>query len=353
MRLELPATPREIALVRMSALGDVIPALPVATALKRAYPEARLTWIIQPLPHRLIAGHPAVDRFILFHRRRGWGAWRSFTEVARTLRADRYDLVLDLQVALKAGIVTAMLRAPVKLGVDRSRSRDLNWLFTTHHLPPRPVGHIQDEYLEFVEYLGIDPHPLEWGLRFTEEEIAGRDAFFEEVGRPACAVVVATSRREKNWAPERYARLVDALASDLGLRCVLVGGPSAVERAAAETILARASHPPVDALGDDVRRLAYLIGGSDLVVSPDTGPLHIARALDVPVVGLYGFTNPKRWGPYRKYGDLVVDGFAREPGEPYGPEAPPRPGGMDRITVDAVLEKVELALSRYVATARG
>ena len=352
MRLSLPAEPREIVMVRMSALGDVIPALPVATALKRAYPNARLTWVIQPLPHRLIQNHPAVDRFILFHRHRGLSAWRSIAEVAATLRAQRYDLVLDLQIAFKAGLVTALLRAPVKIGVDRARSGDLNWLFTTHRLPPRPIGHIQDEYLEFVEYLGIDPHPLDWGLRFSAEEEEARDRFFDDLGRPACAIVVGTSRLEKNWPPSLYARLIDALDAEFGLRSVLVGGPSAVERAAAETILASTGARPVNALGDDVRRLAYLLSGSDLVVSPDTGPLHIARALDVPVVGLYGFTNPKRWGPYRKYQDLVVDGFARTPGEPYGLDARPRPDGMSRITVDAVLEKVALALERYVEPAR-
>lgn len=229
----------------------------------------------------------------------------------------------------------------------------MNWLFTTHQVPPRPVGHIQDEFLEFVEYLGIDPRPLDWGLRFTEEELAERDRFFDEVGRPACAIVVATSRLEKNWPPGRYARLIDALHSDFGLRCVLVGGPSPVERAAAETIHASTRVRPVNALGDDVRRLAYLLSGSDLVVSPDTGPLHIANALGVPVVGLYGFTNPKRFGPYGKYQELVVDGFARSPGEDYGPDAPPRPDGMARVTVEAVLEKVALALERYVRPVNG
>lgn len=348
MRESLVREPREIALVRMSALGDVIPALPVATALKRAYPEARLTWVIQPLPYRLIYNHAAVDEFLIFRRYRGLSAWRSIVESMGSLRARRYDLILDLQVAFKAGLVTALMRSPVKVGLDRFRARDLNWLFTTHRVPPRPIGHFQDEYLEFLEFLGIDPHPVEWGFRFTEEESALQREFFDALDRPACAIVVGTSREEKNWAPERYARVIEALESDFGFRCVLVGGPSAIERSIADRILATTAARPVDALGDDIRRLAYLLGGSALVVSPDTGPLHIARALDVPVVGLYGFTNPKRWGPYRKYQDLVVDGYARYPGEDYPCSMEQRPGGMERVTVEAVLEKVQLAVDRYV-----
>lgn len=347
----LSSPPREIALVRLSALGDVIHALPVATALKRAYPDSRLTWVIQPLPYRLLHNHPAIDEFLLYRRWRGWSAWRSMVEVVRDLRARRYDLVIDLQTAFKAGLITGLLRSPVKLGLDRARAPELNWLFSTHRLPPRPMGHFMAENLEFLEFLGVDPYPLEWGLRFTEEELEQQRAFFEKMGGPVCAVVVGTSWPEKDWFAERYARLVDALALDYGFRCVLVGGPSEAERAMAERVRALAGVAPEDALGDDVRRLAYLLAGSRLVISPDTGPLHMARALDVPVVGLYGYTNPKRCGPFGKFEDLVVDGYARYPGEDYPVSQEYRPDGMARITVESVLEKVQLALERYVAVA--
>jgi heptosyltransferase I len=105
----------------------------------------------------------------------------------------------------------------------------------------------------------------------------------------------------------------------------------------------------VDALGDDVRRLLWLLEGADLVISPDTGPLHIARALERPVIGLYGYTNPKRYGPYRKYTDLVVDGYARYPGEDYPLNALHRTDGMKRVTVEMVLEKAELAVRKYLS----
>lgn len=126
-----------------------------------------------------------------------------------------------------------------------------------------------------------------------------------------------------------------------------MGGPSPEERRLADAILAGTRARVVDALADDVRRLVWLLEGSALVVSPDTGPLHIARALGRPVVGLFGHTNPRRSGPYRAFADLVVDGYAAYPGEEYPVSATPR-DGMRRVTVDAVLAKVDVAMGKYV-----
>ena len=341
--------PEELCILMLSALGDAVHVLPVVNALKRAWPGTRITWVVQPIAFRLMRDHPAVDRFVVFHRRRGIGAWRSFRDTARELRDRRFDLLLALQVYAKAGVLTALSRADVKLGFDRARARDLNWLVTTERIRPHPVQHVQDQYFEFIEHLGVDPEPVEWRVPISEEDRAAQRAFFDGLDRPACALVVGTSKPEKNWTPDGYARVMDALESDFGLRPVIVGGPSAVERAMADAILARTGARVIDALGDDLRRLVWTLDGASLVISPDTGPFHLARALDTPVVGLYGYTNPKRYGPYRKYEDLVVDGYARYPGEDYPPSMVYRPDGMTRVTVDAVLEKVALARERYGA----
>lgn len=333
-------TPREIAVVMLSALGDAVHVLPVVNALKRQWPAARITWVIQPVPHQLVQGHQAVDEFIMFRRRRGAEAWRSYTELTRSLDGRRFDLLINLQVYLKAGLITSVMKADVKLGFDRRRARDMNWLFTTHRIPARPTGHVQDQYLEFVEHLGIDPRPIEWRLELTESEGAAQREYFELLDRPACGIVVGTSKLEKNWAPERYARLLEAVESDYGMQPVLLGGPSPAERAAADAILHATRARPIDALADDVRRLLWLLDGCALVISPDTGPLHIARALDRPVVGLYGYTNPKRYGPYGRP-EQVVDGYARFAGESYGIDQKYRIDGMDRITVDMVLAGID------------
>jgi heptosyltransferase I len=336
-------TPREIAIVMLSALGDAVHVLPVVNALKRTWPDSRITWVIQPVPYQLVKGHENVDEFVLFRRRRGADAWRSYVELSRTLGNRRFDLLINLQVYLKAGLITSVMKADIKLGFDRRRARDMNWLFTTHRIPPRPTGHVQDQYFEFIEHLGIDPEPVEWGLTISEEERSAQREYFSTFDRPVAGVVVGTSKLEKNWAPERYARLVEALDADFGMQPVLLGGPAPAERAAAERVLRETKANVVDALADDVRRLLWLLDGSALVISPDTGPLHIARALDRPVVGLYGYTNPKRYGPYRRP-EQVVDGYARYAGEDYSLNQKYRVDGMDRVTVEMALAGVERVL---------
>jgi heptosyltransferase I len=335
--------PTEICVVMLSALGDAVHVLPVLNALKRAWPGSRITWLIQPVPYRLVQDHPAVDRFVVFQRRRGLSAWRSFRDAGQALRGRRFDLLLALQVYAKAGVLAALARADRKLGFDRARARDLNWLVTNERIRPHPVQHVQDQYFEFLHHLGVDPEPVEWRIPIHASEREAQRAFFGALDRPACAVVVGTSKRDKNWAPDRYARLLEAVESDFGLRPVLVGGPSPAERRQADEVLSRTDAQVVDMLGDDLRRLVWLLDGARLVVSPDTGPLHLARALDTPVVGLYGYTNPKRYGPYRKYQDLVADGYARFPGEDYPASMEYRADGMERVTVEMVVERVERA----------
>ena len=351
-RLFRDGPPQSICIVMLSALGDAVHVLPVINALKRSWPESRLTWIIQPVPARLVAGHPAVDELVIFHRRRGTRAVASYRELTAQLRGRRFDLVINLQVYLKAGLITALIDAEVKLGFDRSRARDLNWLFTTHRIPPGPQQHVQDQYFEFIEYLGVSPEPVQWKLELSAGEREAQAAFYRDRGR-SCAIVVGTSKPQKNWRPERYARVIEALVNQHGLQPILVGGPSALERESAAEIERLSQVSVTNALGDDVRRMVWLLAGADLVISPDTGPLHIARALGRPVIGLYGYTNPRRYGPYRAFPELVVDGYASFPGEPYPLTAEHRAGGMERITVDLVLEKVELAVRSYLREPRG
>jgi heptosyltransferase I len=337
-----------VGIVMMSAVGDAVHVLPVVNALKRHSPRTRITWILQPGPASLVRGHPAVDEILLFERGRGLSAFR---DLARELRARRFDLVLALQVYFKAGVVTALTKAPVKLGFDRARARDLNWLFTTHRIPPHPTGqHVQDQYFEFLASLGVPHELVEWNLGPWADELVWARDFHARLERPAAAIVVATSKPQKDWLPERWAAVADALWSDFGLQPVLVGGRSERELHAEQVILGRTSCRPVSALGSGLRKLVGILDGSALVLAPDTGPLHMAVALDRPVVSLIGYTNPRRTGPYRRFHDLIVDAYG-EPGEDYPISMETRRDRMPRIAVADVLEKVELWARRYRSAA--
>jgi heptosyltransferase I len=333
-----------LGIVMMSALGDAVHVLPLLDALKRHAPATRITWVLQPGPAEMVRGHPHVDDVVIFRRSLGLGA---YGDVRRQLRARPLDLLLNLQVYFKAGIVTWLARAPAKLGFDFARSRDANWLFTTHRIPPHAPQHVQDQYFEFIEFLGVPHGEPQWHLGPTSEERNAARALVADAGDgPLVGMVVASSKREKNWMPERYAETATALLSEAGARCVLLGGTTPIERAAADGILAKAGGRPIDALGSGLRTLLGLIDLCDVVVSPDTGPLHMAVAMNVAAVGLYGYNNPKRVGPYRRFGDLLVDAYG-DPGEDYPISMEHRLGRMPRITTLDVVAKIRLALARY------
>jgi heptosyltransferase I len=332
-----------VCIVMMSAVGDAVHALPVVNAIKRHHPAAHITWVLQPGPAMLVRGHRSVDDIVLFDRTRGN---RAFLDVRRELAGRRFDLVIDLQVYFKAGIVTALTRAQVKLGFDRDRARDLNWLFTTHKIPPHPPQHVQDQYLEFLAALGVPSQPVVWDVGPWADERPWQREFFATLDRPAAAIVVGTSKPQKDWLPERWAEVCDALHADYGLQPVLVGGRSERELRAERVITGRARHAPVSALGSGLRRLTAILDGAALVLSPDTGPLHISVAVDRPVVSLIGYSNPKRVGPYRKFHDLMIDAYG-DPGEEYPISMENRVNRMPRITVRDVLEKVEVWRERY------
>ena len=332
----------------MSAIGDAVHTLPVVTALKRHAPDARITWLLQPLPATLVRGHPDVDEIVEFDPR---GGVRAYAALARRVRGRRFDLVIDLQVALKAGLATALLRAPVKLGFDRRRARDANWLFTNRRIPPHAPQHVQAQYFEFLRWLGVDPEPVAWRLGPWPGERAWQAEFASSIPRPFAAVNLATSNPDRDWLPDRWARVIDVLAERYGLDAVLVGGTSDREREMEAAVRAASRHPPHSALGSGLRRLVSILDASSLVLALDSAPLHVAVALDRPVVSLMANADPRRTGPFRRFHDLVVDAY-HDPGEEDAPVSMARRWGrMDRITVDDVLAKVERWNERYRSAA--
>jgi heptosyltransferase I len=338
-----PVVPDRICIVMLTAVGDTVHVLPVINALKKANPKTHITWVLQPGPATLVRGHPNVDEIITFNRSKGL---RGFLETREALKNRVFDLVLDLQVYFKASLITAFTRAPIKLGFDRARARDGNWLFTNEKIPARPVQHMQDQYFEFLDYLHVPYEPIIWNLGPWPEERAWQTQWRAEIDRPVASIVVATSKPQKDWLPERWAQVCNALYTDYGLQPVLVGGQSEREVRAEQIIREQASVPIVSALGSGLRKLVGILDASALVLAPDTGPLHMAVALDRPVISLMGYTNPKRTGPYRKFHDLLIDAYAN-PGEQYEPTMENRMDRMPRITVDDVLARIELWKERY------
>ncbi|MEX2179891.1 MAG: glycosyltransferase family 9 protein [Gemmatimonadaceae bacterium] len=327
-----------IAIVLLSAIGDAVHVLPAVTALKRHAPRSRISWFLSSGPASLVRGHPGVDEIIAFDPRRGARAW---FDMRRQLRARAFDVVLDFQVAIKAGLLTSLLRAPVKIGFDRARARDLNWLFTNRRIPARANQHVQDQYFEFLEYLGVPTSPVEWNLGPWPGESGLMRSVIESAQRPMVSIAIASSRKEKDWPPDRWVPVIDTLQERYGTRVVLVGGRSDSELRAEQVILDGVRERPLSTLGCTLRELVAVLHASALVISTDSAPMHMAVALGVPVIGLFGMTDPRRTGPYRASQQLIVNAY-RDPGDGDAILMEKRYGRMPRIDVEDVLAKVAL-----------
>jgi len=343
----VPQTPpRRVCIVLLSGIGDVVHGLPLALDLKGIDPDIEVTWVAEASPAQVLEHHPAVDRVVTFASRRGLAGVRALREAMVDVHA---QLTLNVQRYFKSVWPSLFSGAPVRVGLPLSKTRDGVRYSNTHVLRDGPWKHSQDLFLDFRWALGVPREdPVGWGITFSDDERAEQAGFFARLdGRPVASLVVGSANPKKDWPAERYARLAEALDADFGYQVLLLGGPSERERRAAEVIRAEAGGRPRDCLGDSVRRLMAILAGSRLVVAPDTGPLHIAHALDIPVIGLFAHTNPWRVGPWRRYRDLVVDRYT-EPGDEPDPSGYlPKDDRMGWISVEDVLEKVEVARSRY------
>jgi heptosyltransferase I len=336
---------KNICLIRLSALGDIVHALALANGLKKAWPETRLTWILHPLSHEIVKHQLNIDQFVVVPKKNDLKSWIA---LYGQLRDHQFDLVMVPQVSVRASVITAMVKADIKLGFDFKRSRELNWLFVNRKIHEHPPQHVQDQFFEFLDYLGVSHQTPEWNIVFTREELSWRENFFRKINQPVISFVMATSDPRKDWSPEGYASVVDHVARTTGFQPMLVGGPSQRETFIVDRILSLCHCSPVVALEKPIRHTLLQLSGSSLVVSPDTGPLHMAVALNVPTISLYGASDPRRCGPYKKFQDLLINKYS-DPGETGTPiHRKLRREGMARITSDEVIAKIDYAIRTYL-----
>ena len=343
-----PAAPASICLLRLSALGDVTHVVPLVRTLRDAWPEVALTWLIGKGEHRLLEGLEGVE-FLEYDKR---SALRGMREVGRRLRGRRFDVLLQLQVAARANLLSAFVPARRRVGYDRSRSKDLHSLFVRERIPDRPGIHVLDAIGSFCEPLGLRQETVRWDLPVPPDAHAWAAAQWPEDGTPALLVSPCSSHVVRNWRYERYAAVADHAIAQ-GWRVVLCGGRSTLEREAGDAILSAMRGPALDLIGrDTLKQLPALLARADLLLTPDSGPMHIANAMGTKVLGLHAASNPARSGPYsdRRYCvDRYDDAARRYLGKPAGElrwgTRIERPGVMDLVTVEDATE----AFERYVA----
>ena len=289
------AAPRSICLLRLSALGDVTHVLPLLHTLRSAWPEVAITWVIGKGEHRLLAGLPGV-RFVEYDKQSGIAGMRAL----RRDLGQRFDVLLQLQVSARANLLSAFIPAGRRIGYDRSRSKDGHGLFINERIADRPGIHVLDAIGSFAEPLGLQRKDVTWNLPVPDDAHAWARAQWDADGRRTLMISPCSSHVLRNWRAERYAALADH-ATMQGWRIVLCGGRSALERETGDAILAamQARDGVLDLIGKDtLKQLPALLARADLLVTPDSGPMHIANAMGTKVLGLHAASNPNRSGPY-------------------------------------------------------
>jgi len=302
-----------IAIVKLSSLGDVVHALPVARAIRRALPEAHLTWLVEAREHALIRDHPDLDTVVAVDTRR-WRRliWRpsGAREVLRevrglraTLRREALDVAIDLQGLIKSGLLTACTGARVRIGFRAARCRErLSALFTNRRvLPPASARHVVEQYLSLVTPLGITPGPPEFHVPAPAAAERRMDELLAKEGVKRGARLVAINpgagRPEKLWPVASFRALADRLATEADARLLVLWGP-AESHLAREIAVGLPGSGALLAPPTDLAELTALLRRCRLVIASDTGPLHLAAALGTPALGLFGPTSGERNGPY-------------------------------------------------------
>jgi heptosyltransferase I len=326
-------------------LGDTCHVVPIIRTLQHAWPGTELTWIIGKAEARLMSLVDGVE-FITVDKRAGFGARHALRE---QLRGRQFDVLLHMQLALRASLVARNVAATVKLGFDRARARDLQWMFTNARVAPRTREHVLDSFFGFLAALGIKDRLVEWNIPLPENARAYAEKLIPD-SQPTLIISPCSSHVLRNWRPERYAAVADHAARKHHMRVILCGGPSTLEvetGAAIEKAVTTAK--VINQIGrDTLPELLALLGRATALVTPDSGPAHMATMVGTPVVGLYAATNPARSGPYLSR-LWCVDAYAqaarkfrrRAPEKVPWTEKIEHRGVMDLIEVDQVTGKLD------------
>jgi heptosyltransferase I len=337
-----PSAPRSICLLRLSALGDATHAVPLLRTLRRAWPEVAITWIIGKGEARMLEGLEGVE-LLPFDKNSGWAGLR---DLRARLAGRRFDVLLQMQLALRANLLSALIRADRRIGYDRARSKEGHAWFVNERIPPGG-HHVLDAFGKFCEPLGLVQDRVEWNLPVPA---AAREWAVEQLPgeQPTLLISPCSSHVLRNWRPERYAAVADHAASR-GWRIALCGGRSQLERDTGDAILAAARTSMLDLIGKDtLKQLLALLERATLVLTPDSGPAHMANAMGSKVLGLFACTDRERCGPYSdlrwsvNHYDEAARRFLGKPATalPWGKRVE-FPGVMDLIGVEEVIERFE------------
>ena len=335
--------------MRLSAIGDVTHVVPLINAIRAQRPNTKVTWIIGKLEARLLSGLQGVE-FVVFDKK---GGLVEVMKLRKTLKGRRFDVLLHMQVAARANLLSTLVKAPLRIGWDKPRWRDRHQWFINRSVASIPQQHQVEAFLEFARALDIPTGPPVWNLPVADGDINWANETLGD-GPPILMISPCSSHPLRNWPADRYAEVADHAVSQLGMRVVLTGGPSDLEAKTGRDIEANMSHAVQNLIGKDtINQSVALLKQATVVLAPDSGPAHLASAVGTPVIGLYAATPSRRSGPYNSL-ELCDDKYT-EPARQVRNKAPEQlrwgqrieyPGVMELISSTEVMEKLDSFVQR-------
>jgi len=295
--------PQSLCILRLSAIGDVTHMLPVIATLQQQWPQCKITWIIGKVEHQLVKSLSDIE-FIVFDKSQGW---KGYMDLRQRMKGRQFDVLLMMQVALRANLISTLIPAKIKIGYDRQRSRDMHQLFCNRQISGPARVHVLDTFFQFIEALGITARHMDWLLTAPEPDKAWAKQLIN--GNPTIIINPCSSARKNNWRnwPEAYyAELIDWLLPQ-GVQVILSGGPATEEKAFADRVQALCRQTTaINLVGKtSLMQLLALLEQARCLIAPDTGPAHMGTIAGTPVIGLFASSNPQRSGPYNSQNILV------------------------------------------------
>ena len=299
----------------------------------------------------MLADIPGIE-FIIFDKSRGR---RAYGDLRWVMRGRRFDAALCMHASLRANLICRLINTNYRLGFDRTRAKDYQWLFTNQSIDAVPRQHVLDGLFEFAEHIGVPrPANLRWDIPLADADIDAA-ALKIDVDKPIVAISPCSSQRSRNfrnWSAARYAAIANYASSAHDCQIVLTGGPTGLERDYGAAISQLCVTPPSNRIGQtSLKQLLAVIGQARVLVCPDSGPAHMATTVNTPVIGLYATSNPERTGPFLSL-QHVVDAYPEAVRRYLGKAADEVPWGarvrnadaMDLIQTEQVIAKLDALL---------
>jgi heptosyltransferase I len=346
----LAEPPDALCIIRLSAIGDCCHTLAVVRSIQSAWPNTKITWIIGRTEYELMKGIRDIE-FIIFDKSKGLS---SLLELRRTLAGRRFPVLLHLHASMRANLVSLCVSADIRLGYDRARATDHQWLFTNQRIRHQSQQHVLDAMYSFIEYFGVPRGEPRWDLAIPSGD---RDFAHQHCAdsKQVCVISPCSSQRfrnYRNWSAENYISLATYIHENFGAKIILTGGPSEIETYFGRAIETGTDFPIVNLIGaTTLKQLVALIEAADLVICPDSGPAHMATAVGTKIIGLYATSNPQRTGPYlcqdlvaNRYPDAIRQASGKSVDDVRWGQRVRSPEAMSLISLDDVTSKVDLIL---------